>query len=97
MPAGKSAFFLICLCAFVLVPTSLLDSGHSICLFRNLFGVECPGCGMIRAISSVFHGNFAQAFQYNKLVVIVLPLLCYTGLKTIARDWVRIKEPDIRG
>jgi hypothetical protein len=49
--------------------------------------MECPGCGMTRAISSFFHGNLIGAFQYNKLIVIVLPLLCYICIKAIIKDY----------
>jgi hypothetical protein len=72
---------------FLLVPTSWFESRRSICLIRNVCGVQCPGCGMIRAISCVFHGDFKKAFQYNKLVVIILPLLCYTWLQTVITEY----------
>jgi uncharacterized protein DUF2752 len=78
---ARVAFLLLPLFFFFVVPTSWLESRRSLCLIRNVFGVRCPGCGMIRAISCAFHGNFKQAFQYNQLVVLVLPLLCYVWLR----------------
>jgi Protein of unknown function (DUF2752) len=69
---------------FLLVPTSWFESRRSLCLIRSVFGVKCPGCGMTRAISCVFHGNFFKnALQYNRLVVIVLPLLGYVWLRAL--------------
>jgi hypothetical protein len=88
---GKPKFYFICLFIFIVIPTSFFESGHSICIIKNVFGVECPGCGMTRAISSVFHGNLVGAFQYNKLVVIVFPLLCYICIKTIIKDCKQIR------
>ena len=82
--SGKAGFLLLLPFFFIVVPTSWLESRRSFCLIRNVFGVRCPGCGMTRAISSVFHGNFKKAFQYNKLVVLVLPLLCYVWLRSVA-------------
>ena len=32
------------------------------CLNKKLFGVDCMGCGMQRAISLVFQGKFEDAF-----------------------------------
>ncbi|MGB1451125.1 MAG: DUF2752 domain-containing protein, partial [Marinirhabdus sp.] len=32
------------------------------CLNKQLFGVECLGCGMQRATILVFRGEFAAAF-----------------------------------
>src|SRR5438270_321300 len=38
--------------------------------------------------SMVFQGNFKQALQYNKLVVLVLPLLCYMWLRSVVRNFL---------
>jgi hypothetical protein len=75
--------------AFVFIPTTWLESRRSVCLIRNLFGVKCPGCGMTRALSCVFHGDFKRAFHYNKLVVIVFPLLCYIWLRSVTTAAIR--------
>jgi hypothetical protein len=55
------------------LPTEFLNTVPSICLFKKLFGIECLGCGMTRAISSMLHLNFSEAISYNRLVVILLP------------------------
>jgi uncharacterized protein DUF2752 len=78
---GKMGLYLILPLAFIVAPTSWFESRRSVCLIRNVFGMKCPGCGMIRAISCVFHGNFKGAFHYNKLVVFVFPLLSYVWLR----------------
>jgi hypothetical protein len=80
---GKVGLYLLLPLVCILTPTSWLEGRPSICLIRKLFGVSCPGCGMTRAISCVFHANFKKAFEYNKLVVIVFPLLCYLWLRAI--------------
>jgi hypothetical protein len=87
---GKWGFLSTCFCIFVFVPTSLFESGHSICIIKNVFGVGCPGCGMTRAISSIFHGNVAAAFQYNKLIAFVFPLLGYICIKAIIQDYRQV-------
>jgi ABC-type amino acid transport system permease subunit len=38
-------------------------------------GLKCPGCGSQRAIHSLLHFDFVQAFRYNALLVLSLPLL----------------------
>jgi hypothetical protein len=87
MLTGKLALFMVGIVFLILVPTSFFESMHSICIFKNIMGIECPGCGMTRAVSSIFHGNFIDAFQYNKFVVIVFPLLCYICIKTIVKSY----------
>ncbi len=47
------------------------------CLFTNLTGHHCPGCGMTRAVFCVLHGEFARAWACNRLVVVVFPLLVW--------------------
>jgi hypothetical protein len=42
---------------------------------------------MTRAILSAIHFQFTNAFHYNKLVIIVLPLLIYIWFKTLFTLW----------
>lgn len=39
------------------------------CPFYLFTGLFCPGCGSIRAITSMIRGNFRQAFHYNILII----------------------------
>ncbi len=47
------------------------------CLFRALFGISCPGCGMTRAYLSLFSGDLALAFSYHPMFWSVPILLVY--------------------
>lgn len=47
------------------------------CPFRWLTGWLCPGCGSLRAIHAVLHGEFGHAFHLNPLMVILLPLTLF--------------------
>ena len=51
------------------------------CIFRQLTGLQCPGCGSTRALHQLLHGHFAAAFTLNPLFVIATPLLLYVLLK----------------
>lgn len=46
------------------------------CIFHELTGFYCPGCGGSRAIASLFKLNFYQAFRYNPLIITLLPFAC---------------------
>ncbi|MHA0856944.1 DUF2752 domain-containing protein [Paenibacillus sp. CMAA1364] len=49
------------------------------CVFHAFTGLYCPGCGITRATLSVLHLDIIQAFRFNPLVFILLPLfLIYT-------------------
>ncbi len=67
------------------IPAGWIMHGHSVCLFRNLFGAECYGCGMTRALFSLLRLDFGAAWGYNRLVVVVAPLLVYLFLKEVAK------------
>lgn len=56
-------------------PPETLAGGPAVCLFRRLFGIECLGCGMTRAVSAAVHLDFARALELNRMVVVVLPVL----------------------
>ena len=89
LPAGRlfilgSAFLLL-----AALPTQVIARSPSLCLFKNAFGVECLGCGMTRALSAWLHADAAAALAYNKLVVVVFPLLCTFLIK----DLISILQP----
>lgn len=45
------------------------------CVFHSLTGLECPGCGGLRGTHHLLHGRLAEAWAYNPLAVIIMPLL----------------------
>ena len=61
------------LAALAAIPTQVLASFPVICVWRTLLHLECPGCGMTRALSSALHGHLYAALAYNRGVVLVLP------------------------
>jgi hypothetical protein len=67
------------------VPPDRFNEKYTICLFKNIFGHECYGCGMTRAVISAIRFDFDAAYNYNKLIVIVLPLLIYVWIKLLIK------------
>jgi hypothetical protein len=43
------------------------------CVFHSITGLDCPGCGSLRAIHELLHGNVAAAIRLNALFVASLP------------------------
>ena len=43
------------------------------CVFHQTTGLDCPGCGSLRALHQVLHGNLKAAFHYNALLIGALP------------------------
>jgi hypothetical protein len=53
------------------------------CPLRYLTGWYCPGCGSLRAIHQLLHGNLRAAWAMNPLTLMLLPFLSY-GLASYA-------------
>ena len=49
-----------------------------ICPFLGLTGFHCPGCGTLRALHQLLHGNVIAALGYNPLTVLSLPFIGYS-------------------
>lgn len=47
------------------------------CPFHALTGLHCPGCGTLRGLHQLLHGNLAAAFAFNPLMVLSLPFVGY--------------------
>ena len=45
------------------------------CVFYELTGLYCPGCGVTRMIFSLLKLDFYQAFRYNILVFLFIPFI----------------------
>lgn len=49
----------------------------TLCLFKNITGRDCPGCGVLRGISAVLHLDFERAYALNHMNLVIIPLLAY--------------------
>ena len=63
-----------------------LNLGHPCgfsCIFKSLFGFECYGCGMSRAITALWQGNLSESYAYNKFGVLVFLVLAWMSFKEL--------------
>lgn len=66
-----------------LLPVDFFDKGQTTCVFTNLSGYNCYACGLTRAVMHVMHLEFVEAWNFNKLVFIVLPALSVFWFKAL--------------
>ena len=65
------------------------------CFFKKATGFDCPGCGMTRATYATLHGRIFDAFKFNPVGMVVLPLaLIGFGIEILG--WVRGKPLPFR-
>ena len=51
------------------------------CLFYELTGLYCPGCGTGRFMLALLHLEFYAAFRYHPLLFLSFPFLAYYVMK----------------
>jgi hypothetical protein len=44
------------------------------CPIFEYLHLECPGCGTTRALAALLHGRLVEAFHFNALVILWLPV-----------------------
>ena len=71
-------------------PAGQIAGLPSLCVFHNVTGQPCLGCGMTRALVCAAHGHFAQATIFHPLGLFVFTALVFVTLARLA-EWV---QPD---
>ncbi len=69
----KSGIFLLFVLYFLMVYT-LFRYYNITCVFIEIFGIPCPGCGMTRALRALFNMDFIGAINHN-VVIFFMPYI----------------------
>lgn len=67
------------------LPANQFDQGEVFCPSKRFLNVDCPGCGLTRATQHVIHFDFAAAWHFNKLIVIVFPVLVMVYIHVLGK------------
>jgi hypothetical protein len=54
-----------------------------LCSLHALTGLDCPGCGTLRATHELLHGRLLSALRDNALWTLSLPLVLYLGVSEL--------------
>jgi hypothetical protein len=57
---------------------------YPVCTLHQMTGLQCPGCGGLRALHQLSHGHIAAAWRLNPFVVALLPAGLWLGLRETA-------------
>lgn len=60
---------------------------YPVCLFHQVTGLNCPGCGMTRAMYALLHGDFLTALRDNAFLLLVLAAAILRGLWFGLNHW----------
>lgn len=67
----KILILVLCLILGILM---LFDFISIPCLFKTIFKIPCPGCGMTRAFKCIIDLDFIEAFNFN---ILSIPLFIF--------------------
>ncbi|HYG25110.1 MAG TPA: DUF2752 domain-containing protein [Verrucomicrobiae bacterium] len=67
-----------------------------VCLFHQWTGLNCPGCGSLRAMHQLLHGNVVEAFRLNALLVISIPIGVWFGIRLLRQHLRNEPGPIVR-
>lgn len=79
----KNWIILLFILGYLLLAHFLLGE---ICIFKIIFGIPCPSCGITRAYINFLKFDFKDAFYYHPLFLLVPPVaivLLYNDFKYI--------------
>lgn len=62
----------------------------SLCPVHALLGLDCPGCGSLRGVHDLLHGDWRGALGHNALLPLTLPLLGW-----LLGHWIAGRQPRI--
>lgn len=54
---------------------------YPVCFFHQLTGLHCPGCGGLRALHHLTHGEILTAFHSNPLLFAALPFVGFIAFR----------------
>ncbi len=86
LPAGLGAAALAAVGALA-VRDPHQSGSWGFCPIRLGLGVDCPGCGGLRAVHELTQGDLVAAFSSNVVIVTALPLLAAWWVVWLASRW----------
>lgn len=45
------------------------------CFSKQIYGIDCPGCGLQRSVAFLFQGDFVAAWDMYPAIFTIIPLL----------------------
>lgn len=69
---------------------------YPVCHFHRWTGLNCPGCGSLRAMHQLLHGHVREALHLNALLVVSLPLFAWVGFRLYRQTVTGVPEVAVK-
>ena len=70
------------------------SGSYGFCPWLALTGTYCPGCGGLRAVNDLTHGDVLAAASSNLLFVASLPFIALWWLRSFVDGWRGVRRHD---
>jgi len=61
----------------------------TLCLYKNITGNNCYGCGTTRALMSIIQFQIEDAINLNWRILVIVPILTIVSLKEFFRQLIK--------
>lgn len=81
--------FLVCLpfIGAVFANVAVLAHFKNFCLIKLLTHHECWGCGLTRAFAEFSRFHFIEAYNYNHLIIVIIPVLVLLWIMLLKKEF----------
>lgn len=73
---------------FYLLPERIFASPfgkNDLCMFRQIFDIPCPGCGMSRSFYYLLHADIEKCLYYNRSGIVLAPVVLIEIIQKVCR------------
>ena len=56
-----------------------------LCMYKQILGLECFGCGMTRSVVYTVHGEFSMALEKHVLGIPLVAAVIFCGIRSLIR------------
>jgi hypothetical protein len=74
----------------------LTTSFYPRCLLHAYTGLDCPGCGSLRALHEASHGNIIEALRLNPLLFLFAPMIGYIAGRPLLEEYLQRPLPELK-
>lgn len=64
------------------------------CPSKLVTGYDCPGCGSLRGLHALLHGDFAAAWNFNPAIFFAIALVAVIALAGLTRN-IPVEQPGV--
>lgn len=75
-------------CAVLAVRDPNQPGSYGLCPFKAVTGLDCPGCGTLRAVHAMTRGHLGQAAGLNIMSVVMLPVVLVAWVGWMRAGWI---------